>query len=245
MKKQIDTERIINNINYKDILIILGTWYFMIAINYLTTKFNFDYLPFFNGFLHFLFITSGRFIYLALFIFYHISLYSASFKEIGLKFYKTRQQLLTAILLLSVLFVFVIVFINIPLSFQTNTGNFTPLYRIENPEILIKSFMPLLLLFVFNIIIALSELIILIVIIFELFNYKLNSYISLVLSALFYSVLMLEFLPEQIFINFITAIICIFAYIKTSGSLFISALFLAGFNALYILYIYGWSFIRF
>jgi len=61
MKKN-ENNKLISYLNYKDFLIIFGLWYFMAGISFNNTRLT--------EIFHFLFILTGRFIYLALIIFY-------------------------------------------------------------------------------------------------------------------------------------------------------------------------------
>ncbi|MDI3546805.1 MAG: hypothetical protein PWR10_457 [Halanaerobiales bacterium] len=234
---------VISYLNYKDILIILGLWYFMAAFNILAKEIKFDYTLLTNIF-HFLFILTGRFIYLALVIFYLTSLYPISFKDLGINFSNFKRQILLSFSLVFCLLISVILLINIPLSFIDKTG-FTPLYRINNPEVFINSLIPLALLFLANLLTGFSELFLLTNFVLELFNYTIfNRLISVLLASLFYSVILLHFSPSRILVNFIIALISLFLYLKTD-SLIISSFFMAGYYSIYIFYIYGWGFIRF
>ncbi len=237
--------QLLSKINYKDLLIILGIWYFIAAINFLLGEFNFNHTPALTGLFHYLFIVAGRFIYLALIIFYFISLYSISFSDLGLTLKNLKSGLLSAIFLISALFLTILVFINVPLSYNLITSKFNPLYQVKTPDMFVDSLLPLIFIFIPNIIIALSEQVILNNIIFELFNLKLNTLLAIILSSLFYPVLFLNFNASHILINFIVALISIYLYLKAEGSIIISSLFISGFYSFYIFYIYGWNFLAF
>lgn len=236
--------KFINRLNYKDILIIFGGWYLILALNYLSSQYIINTTPLLGNFLHFLFISAGRFIYLALFIFYHISLYSISFQELGFQFIKIKQ--LTFIILLIVLLLLpVLIFINIPLSFNYQGNYFNPVYKVTGPEALIQSLIPFIVLYSFNFIIACSELLILTKIVFSLFSLQIKTNIALILSSLFYSFLLLQFTPGRILINLLIALIVLYLYQHQRKGIITPALLLAGYYTIYILYIYGWSYIRF
>jgi hypothetical protein len=242
MKKN-KKNKLISYLNYKDFLIIFGLWYFMAGFNTMTTEISFNNTRLTEIF-HFLFILTGRFIYLALIIFYLISLYPVSFKEIGFNLRNMKDQFLKVISPLICLLLFVIILINIPLSFSKHPG-FVPLYYIDNPQVFINSLLPFSLFFIANLFIALSELFLLTNFVFNLFKYIIsNQTLSLLMSSLIYSVILLHFTPGRILINLLIALITLYLYLKTD-SLFISSLFLAGYYSIYIVYIYGWSYIRF
>lgn len=239
------TNSFIKKLNYKDFLIILGTWYFMAALNYLMCEFTLENTPHLTGLFHFLYIAAGRFIYLALIIFYLIYLYPISFEDLGLSLTGLKKQLLTVLSLIIPFFIIILVFVNIPLSYNQLTEKFSPLYQIQSPQVLIQSLFPLLIFFIPAIIIALSEQFLLNKIIFELFSFKLHRLIALIMASLFYSILFLNFQPTIILINFLTAFISIYLYIKAEGSLITASIFSACYYTFYIVYIYGWDFLNF
>lgn len=237
--------QLMKKINYKDLLIILGIWYFVAAINFLIGKFSFNYTPGLTGLFHYLFIMSGRFIYLALITFYLISLYSISFYDLGLTLKNLKSGLLPILFLIFILFLIILTFINVPLSYNLLTPKFKALYHLKTPTIFIKSLIPLAFIFIPNIIIALSEQLILNSILFELFNFKLNTLLAVILTGLFYPLLFLNFSPGHILINFIIAVISIYLYLKSERSIIIPSIFVGGYYSFYILYIYGWNFLKF
>ncbi len=236
---------IIDKINYKDVIIIFSMWYIIITINFLICRSNFDNTPMLTGLLHILFITAGRFLFVSLVIFYFISLYSLSFSELGLKIKKIKIKILSTTILILLFFFLLIIFVNIPLSYESLSNKFSPLIMIKSPSDLVRSFFPLSFVFLIMYIIALAEMFILNKIVFELFNYLLTSYLAVVLSSLFYSILLLQFEPTGILINFITGLITLYLYIKTEKSIMVSSLFLAGFYSCAIIYIYGWNYMFF
>jgi hypothetical protein len=138
----------------------------------------------------------------------------------------------------------VLFLINIPLSFAPE-GDFSPLFIIQEPEDFINSLLPLLFLFSGFLIIALSEQLLLSCIVYELFkNTLFSKLISLILTSLFYSIILLNFEPGRILINTIVAFISLLLYSK-NRSILAPSIFLAGYYSLYIVYIYGWDFIKF
>ncbi len=236
---------IIDKINYKDIIIIFSIWYFFLGIIFSLYKALFQDTPYIAGFLHVLFITGGRFMGLAIFIYYFISIYSLSFRELGFKFKNLKKQLFPTIMLIIIFFFLIIIFINFPLSYKYVSGKFNPLIAVKNPADLVSSLFPLFFISLCTLIISFAEIFILSKIVFELFNYILNKYLALVLAGLFYSLLLLDLTPEKIMINFILGIILIFLYLKYEKSLLSPALFLSAFYSFSIVYIYGWDCLSF
>ncbi len=243
MKENEYTEKLIKYLNYKDILIILGTWYLTAIIILITRELTLEHIILTNIF-HFLFVISGRFIYFSLIIFYLNSLYPVEFKDLGLKLSNIKNQLKFSLPKIILLFIMALLLINIPLSYASDI-NFSPLFKITGPESLIYSLIPYALLLVSCLFISLSEQFILNVVIFELFrNTLFNYFISLVLSALFYSIIITSLTPSRILVNFIAATISILLYSR-EDSIIPSSLFMAAYYSTYIAYIYGWSFIKF
>ena len=239
------TNTFIQKLNYKDILIIFGIWYFIATFNFLMGKIVFKYTPQLTGLIHFSFVFCGRFLYLALILFYLISFHSVSFTELGLSFSNIKQQLFPGFYLITFFGAVALILINLPLSFQTLSSKFDPLYQITNPGHFINSLLPLILIFIPSLIIALSEQLILDNIIYEMFNLKINSTIAAILASLFYSFFLLTFDPGQILINCFIAAISIYLYIRVNGSLYLPTFFMASYYTIYICYIYGWDFIKF
>ncbi|MFP4661181.1 MAG: hypothetical protein ACLFPF_03235 [Halanaerobiales bacterium] len=243
MKKHNTSTKIISFLNYKDILIILGSWYFMAAILLITRELTLEHSLLTHIF-HFLFIVSGRFIYFSLMIFYLTSIYPVEFHHLGLNFHDFKKQLALGLSKTIALLILVLVFLNVPLSYADDI-DIHAIYNIVGPESFISSLIPFLLIFFCCIFISLSEQFILNVVIFELFKYTIfNTFISVILTALLYSMIIANLTPSRILINFIAAIISILLY-QRKHSIIPSTLFMAGYYSIYIAYVYGWSFIRF
>jgi len=245
MLLKIKEKKFIKKFNYKDILIIFFSWFIIVSLIYIIKDQPLEHAPFFSGLINYLFVFSGRFLYLALIILYLISLYTISFTELGLKPNNFKKELYTGIYLSLFLLLFILIFINLPLSFQNINSSFNPLFEITNVQRLILSLLFLLLLLIPNTIIALSEQFILNNIVFELFNFKLNTISAVILSCFFYSFFMLTFTPQKILINFIIALISIYLYLKTEGSLYLPTFFLAFNYSINICFIYGWDYLQF
>lgn len=241
---KIITDPVIKHLNYKDILIIIGFWYFLAAFGFLVEELTFMQALFFTDFFHYLFVLAARFIYFALILLYLTSLYPISFSDLKIRFSNLKKQLSFTFILVFTLLITVLILINIPLSFKNLQGVFRPLYQTTNPELFINSLLPFFLLFLANMVLALSEQLILANIVCKLFSLYFNKFLTLILSSFFYSILLLHFDPLHILINFIIAFIALFLFLKLD-SLISSSLFVAAYYSIYITYIYGWSYIRF
>lgn len=235
--------KLIEYLNYKDILIILASWYLMIIVLLITKELDLGHRLVTDIF-HFLFILSGRFICFSLLVFYLTSLYPIEFKDLGLNFSGFKKGLISSFSIILLLVVLVIALINIPLSFMVDI-EFSPLIMVIGPDAFISSILPFTLIFIACLFISLSEQFILNVIIFELFNYTLlNRLISFILSSLIYSVIIVELIPNRIILNTLVAMISILLYQK-KRSIIPATIFMAAYYSSYITYIYGWEFIRF
>ncbi|HHU92646.1 MAG TPA: hypothetical protein GXZ20_05865 [Halanaerobiaceae bacterium] len=242
-KDKEERKKLIQYLNYKDILIILGSWYLM-ALGILISKELDLKHELLTALFHYLFTISGRFILFSLLVFYLTSLYPVEFKDLGLDFREFKKGIFPALSGGILLFILVIVFINMPLSLHP-AGKFAGLLKINDLDSFLTSLLPFSLFLLASIFISLSEQFILNVILFDLFNYTLfNKFFSLLLAALLYSVLLLEFRPERILMNTLVALICILLYWRRE-SIIPPVIFMATYYALYISYVYGLDFIRF
>ncbi|MFW5991832.1 MAG: type II CAAX prenyl endopeptidase Rce1 family protein [Halanaerobiaceae bacterium] len=237
------SKKLITYLNYKDIIIILGFWFFMAAIILIAKNLELKHLLLTSIF-HFLFILCGRFFFLAIIIFYLTSLYPVNFKQMGIKLTPLREQIIYGFSKVLLLLTATLFIINIRLSFKENIV-FTPLYEIKGPEYFMAALPPFLLVLSGAVFIALSEQFILNSIIYELFkNTLFNKLLSTILSALFYSVLIISFTPSRILMNFIAALISLLLY-QRKNSLFPPTLFMAGYYTIMIFFVYGWRFMNF
>ncbi|QTL99253.1 hypothetical protein GM661_15465 [Iocasia frigidifontis] len=238
-----DKKGLISYISYKDVLIILGIWYLMLSLNMISKGVNLDYTVL-NNFFHFLFIISGRFLSFSFIVFYITSLYPISFADLGIHLKNPLRQLRISSSTSIALIILVIIFINIPLTLTMEKA-FSPLIKVNSPEVFVTSILPLLLLIIANLVIALSEQLILVNIFYKLFSKTLfNKFISIIMSSLLYSFLLLNFDPGRILINFLAAAISLFIYSKTE-SILTSSFFIASYYSIYIIYIFGWNYIGF
>ncbi len=237
------------NINYKDVIIIFALWY-IIAINVelFTSKDLID-LSIVSGFLHYFFVISGRFTFLALTYFYFVSIYDAELSEIG--FWEGKKHLFNALKknfsVMLLLFGGIIFLINLPFSLnsQINSTLFNPLITISNIERLGASIFPALIIFVGAILIGFSEQFLVNKVIYPIFAQKLITPISIMFSALFFSFLLLEFTPEHILINIIYITISILMFRWNNEKLIYPVLFSASYYTAFITFITGFNYLKF
>lgn len=236
-------KKLITYLNYKDILIIIGLWFFMAAIILISKELTLNHLLLTEIF-HFLFITCGRFFYLSLTIFYLSSLYPVNFNQLGFKLSPFKEHLTSGMSKVFVLLVITLILINIRLSF-VDESLIQPLFKITGPRSFMIAMPPFILIFSGSILIAFAEQFILNVIIYELFNNTLfNNLLSTILTALFYSIIILNLEPTRILMSFIAALISLILY-KKKNSLIPASLFIAGYYSIMVCFVYGWEFIYF
>ena len=232
----------IKKINYKDIIILSALWFMIIAITTILHQKEFIYnTPLLKGVFNFLFTLTGRFIFLALAIFYIISLYDLPLKSLHISFHNFKYQLGQSIIIFSVFFIFVLFFINIPLSFNLSSHDFTPLYKITSPLKLVRSLFSLVTIFLASTLISLSEQFFICRLLYSYFSNRLNSFLGIILASCAYSLILVDLVPLHILIHSIIGFISIFLYNK-SKSLIFPSLFGGFYYAAYIVYIYGWNF---
>ncbi|MFW6237647.1 MAG: type II CAAX prenyl endopeptidase Rce1 family protein [Halanaerobiales bacterium] len=232
-----------HKIDYKDILILLGLWYFIFLANILLRQFAFAHSPFLTDLFQHLFLVAGRFLYATLFIFYLVYFYAITYCELGFKFFPLKPKLKAAVFTLLPLATGAILLINIPLSFNALSPDFQPLYRLESPEIFINSLFPLTLLFFSNIIVAGSEQLILNTLLFSCLKSRISVFLATAVSSLIYALLVPSREVTAILLRFMVGIISIYLYRKAKASIITPTLFQSGFYSLYIVYIYGWTII--
>lgn len=233
-------ENKIHAINYKDILILIGLWYFIYLADLLLQQFAFSHSPFLTDLFRYLFLVAGRFLYATLFIFYFISFYSLTYGELGFKFSPFRNKLKTAFFALLPLAAGTIFAINIPLSFNDLSSRFQPLYQLETPQTFVISLFPLLLLSFSNLIVAGSEQLILNSLLFSTLKTRIPNILAAATASIVFSFLSPVCNPTTLYIRFLIAVISIYFYQKTASSIITPTIFQAGFYSLYTVYIYGW-----
>ena len=245
MNKNNFADEITDYINYKDIIILTGLWFLIISITSVLHQKEFIYhTPLLKGVFNFLFTLASRFIFLALAIFYLISLYEFSLKSLHINFNRFKSQIQQGFIICLFFFIFVLLFINIPLSYNLNSTVFKPLYLITSPLILARSLFSLSLIFISSIIIALSEQLFICRILYTYLTDRLNNLFGIIISSLSYSLILADLTLLHVLIHSLVGFISIFLY-KKSKSLIFSSIFGGFYYALYIAYIYGWKFPNF
>lgn len=234
--------KIQNFINYKDVFIILSLWYLIyyltkIIINFQITKHS----PNFEGILDYALFTSGRFIFLALTLFYFISIYNLKIKDFKLNLKLNLKFTLQIFFIIIFLTIIIIFLINMPLSLNNfPSQNFDPLYNIQSPANFINSLIPYLLFFISNVIVVLGEIFIL-ENIFKIYlaNF-LGEKIAILFSAVFYPFL-LNITSILLIIQYILLAFIYFILIKKNKNIIYAAFLGSSFYTLIIIYIYGWN----
>jgi len=231
-----------NFINYKDIFIVLSLWYLIyyvtkIIINFQITK----YSPNFEAIIDYSLFTSGRFIFIALTIFYFVSIYNLNIKDFKLNFDFNLKFSIQVFFIIVFLTTIVIVLINMPLSLNDfSSKDYNPLYKIESPAVFINSLFPYLLFFSANIIIVLAEIFVLENILKNYLSKFLGEKIAIFLSAICYP-LLINISSLLLIIQYILLAFIYFILIKKNKNIFYAVFIGASFYTLMILYIYGWN----
>jgi hypothetical protein len=165
----------------------------------------------------------------------------AGLTSVGIDF-KLKKINLTALFTISSILTAGVILINLNLQTKINSS-FFPLQLRENFFQILYSDLPLLVIIFITLLFTASvEQFIFNKVIFSLFDLYLPSFIAVILSALFASLLFLEFNPAFILMIFISVIISNYLYIITDYNLFTSIIFYSYFLTLYIVFIYGFEF---
>ena len=123
-------------------------------------------------------------------------------------------------------------------------SSFFPLQLGENIFRVIYSDLPLLIIvFIILIFTASVEQFLFNKVIFSVFDLYLPSFLAVIFSALFASLLFLEFNPAFILIIFFSVVISNYLYILSDYNLFTPIIFYSYFLTLYIVFIYGFNFV--
>ncbi len=229
-------------LNYKDFLIIIVAWYFITLSSYFIIEKDFTSLIYINEILAFAINVLSHIVFLFIIYSYFNLLYDFSFSDLGFKFKKEKINL-NALFSISILLTVGVILINLNYRPQVRSS-FFPLQLGENIFRVIYSDLPLLLM-IFTILIftASVEQFLFNKVIFSLFDLYLPSFLAVILSALFASVLFLEFNPAFILIIFTSVLISNYLYIISDYNLFTPIIFYSYFLTLYIVFIYGFDFV--
>lgn len=231
-----------NFINYKDIFIVLSLWYLIYYLSKIIISFQITkYSPNFEAIIDYSLFTSGRFIFIALTLFYFVSIYNLNIKDFKLNFNFNLKFLLQVFFIIVFLTTIVVLFINMPLSLNNfSSEEYNPLYKIQNPAIFINSLFPYLLFFSANIIIVLAEIFILENILKIYLAKFLGEKIAIFLSAIFYP-LLINITSLLLIIQYILLAFIYFILIKKNKNIIYAVFIGAAFYTLMIIYIYGWN----
>lgn len=231
-----------NIITYKDIFIILSLWYLIYFFTNIINQIEITrYSPQLEGLLEYLFFVSGRLLFIALTLFYFITLYGFTLSDLKIR-YKINFKLFLQIMLIILIFSIAIVFlINIPLSLnEFSSEKFSPLYKIKSPDDFVNSLFTASFFFIINIIISIGEILVLINIIRPFLNKISGRKTSIILSCLFYPTLIMAGTYPNI-IQYIILATIFFFIVKKTDSIIIPALLGASYYTMIFIYIYGWN----
>jgi membrane protease YdiL (CAAX protease family) len=228
-------------LNYKDFFIVILSWYFITLSSYYISENDFASLIYINELLSFSINVLSHFVFLIIIYSYFNLLYDFSLSDLGFDF-KLKKINLTALFTISSILTAGVILINLNLQTKINSS-FFPLQLRENFFQILYSDLPLLVIIFITLLFTASvEQFIFNKVIFSLFDLYLPSFIAVILSALFASLLFLEFNPAFILMIFISVIISNYLYIITDYNLFTSIIFYSYFLTLYIVFIYGFEF---
>ena len=239
MKNNIFSDK---RLNYKDFLIIIVAWYFITLSSYYIIEKDFTSLIYINEILAFAINVLSHIVLLFIIYSYFNLLYDFSFADLGFKFKKEKINLKALFIIISLLTVGVIL-INLNYRPQVKSS-FFPLQLGENIFRIIYSDLPLLIMiFIILIFTASVKQFLFNKVVFSLFALYLPTFLAVILSALFASILFLEFNPAFILIIFISVVISNYLYIISDYNLFAPIIFYSYFLTLYIVFLYGFDFV--
>lgn len=228
-------------LNYKDFLIIIASWYFITLSSYYIIEKDFASLIYINEILGFSINVLSHFVFLIIIYIYFNLLYDFSFSDLGFKF-QIKKINLSALLTIVAVLTAGVILINLNLDLHLD-NSFFPLELENNFFQILYSDLPLLIVtFITLLFTASVEQFLFNKVIFSLFDLYLPSFIAVIFSALFASLLFLEFNPAFILIIFISVLISNYLYITSDYNLFTPIVFYSYFLTLYIAFIYGFEF---
>lgn len=229
-------------LNYKDFLIIIVAWYFITLSSYYIIEKDFTSLIYINEILAFAINVLSHIVFFFIIYSYFNLLYDFSFSDLGFKFKKEKINL-SALFAISILLTIGVILINLNYRPEVKSS-FFPLQLGENIFRVIYSDLPLLMMiFIILIFTASVEQFLFNKVIFSLFDLYLPSFLAVIFSSLFASLLFLEFNPAFILIIFISVVISNYLYILSDYNLFTPIIFYSYFLTLYIVFIYGFDFV--
>lgn len=230
-----------DRLNYKDFLIIIVSWYLINLSSYYISEKDFSALLYLDNILTFAVNILSYFIFLVIIYVYFNFLYDFSLTDLGFKF-EAKKIDFRALIIMSSLLTAGILLINLNLEPYSN-GGFFPLHLRENFFQITYSNLPLIFFtFIALIFKAAAEQFLFNKVIFSIFDLYLPSFLAVIFSGLFASLLFLEFNPIFIYIIFLTVIVSNLIYINNDYNLANSIIFYIYFLTLYIVFIYGFEF---
>ncbi len=229
-------------LNYKDFLIIILCWYFINLSSYYISEKDFAALIYINEILSFAINVLSHFVFLLIIYIYFNLIYDFSFSDLGFKF-KFEKINFKALFTISAILTAGVLLINFNMDLDFNSS-FFPIKLGENFFQIIYSDLPLLVIIYITLLFTAGvEQFLFNKVIFSLFKLYLPSFLAVIFTALFASLLFLEFNPAFILIIFISVIISNYLYIISDYNLFTPIIFYSYFLTLYIAFIYGFEFI--
>ena len=234
--------KIKNYINYKDLFIILSLWYLLYFLTKIVNQTQVTkHSPHLEGLLEYLLFASGRFIFIALALFYFISMYNLSLKNLKFKFNLNIKLLFQIFFLIIFLTIIIVFLINMPLILNNfSSAKFDPLYKVKSPAIFVNSLFPVLFFFIINIVTVLGEIFFLENIIKAYLYNFFGEKVAIFISSITYPFLLMidSFILS---IQFFIFAFILFILIKKDESLISAAIFGSAFYTFIFIYIYGWN----
>lgn len=226
-------------LNYKDFLIILISWYFIILGNYFLKEMRFSHLIYFNNLLAFIFNVLGHTLFFMVIYGYFSYLYNFSLKDLGIRLNKKNILFVLTTSLILLLSLGVII---INLNADKAGTSFNPLYNILNFEEVMNALPFLVVILSASILTALAEQFLFNKIIFAVFELYFPKLLASFMTALFAPVLIMQFKAAFMLIIFLSVLISNLLYIISDYNLATSVIFYASFITLYTAFVYGFNF---
>jgi membrane protease YdiL (CAAX protease family) len=217
------------------------SWYFINLSNYFLKENDFANLLYINDIFSFAFNVLGHIIFLGIIYSYFNLLYDFNFKDLG--FYFKKDEINLKILFIALIFLSLgIILININFIGLHPTG-FFPVKLSDRLLARLFSEIPLICAILFaSFFTACVEQFLFNKIIFSIFNLYLPKLLAAILTALFGSIIFLEFNPAFMLIIFLVVLISNYLYLINNNNLLAPTIFYSIYLTLYIVFIYGFDF---
>lgn len=216
-------------------------WFLLNGLIILSQQFTFS-LKDITDLFHFLYFMSGRLIMIPIILYFATILEERSFAQLGLTKKDLATNIRTGIRLNLPLLAMVLLFINLPLSSGASKAlSFHPLFTIHDPSDLGQSLLYLLPLSFVAFLPALAEELLYRGILWPIFRKYFGIYVGILFNAAYYAFIFFEFQIEIFLLKFCVGLICAILY-HQSGSLAAPVTFQALYHAIFILYIFGFSY---